>query len=314
MKPLDLPRAALVLFSAFVAPLPIRAQTNFAPVSTYGSGGSDVYSVAVADVNGDGNPDIVVVNACQTCSSNGTVGVLLGNGDGTFQAVVNYNAGGYSPAAVAIADVNADGKPHIVVANLCAVYGGCPAGGSVGVLLGNGDGTFQAPVTYASGSVDASSVAVADVNGDGKQDLLVSHQCLSGGDCHGTVAVLLGNGDGTFQSAVVYGSNGYDAMSVVVGDVNGDGNPDHVVANLFCLTNCNATVAVLLGNGDGTFQTAMTYDSGGYEALSVALADVNGDGTPDIVVVNACVNGNSCNNGSISVLLGRWDLSVGSEL
>jgi hypothetical protein len=161
---------------------------------------------------------------------------------------------------LAVADVNGDGKPDLVLANNCAIGGstGCPEEtGVVGVLLGNGDGTFQAAVAYGSGGYTAGgsghgSVAVADVNGDGKPDLVVANECGNNRDCpaYGTVGVLLGNGDGTFQSAVAYGSGGYDANSVAVADVNGDGKPDLVVANLCGDNNpngnCNGTVGVLL--------------------------------------------------------------------
>ena len=98
----------------------------------------------------------------------------------------------------------------------------------------------------------------------------------------GVVSVLLGNGDGTFQAAMSYGSGGQDAYSVAVEDVNGDGKPDLLVANYCADSNCltNGSVGVLLGNGDGTFRAAVTYGSGGYHTVSVAVGDVNGDGKP----------------------------------
>ena len=147
-------------------------------------------------------------------------------------------------------------------------------------------------------------MVVADVNGDGKPDLLVANQCADRGCTNGTVGVLLGNGDGTFQTAVTYGSGGYGALSVAVADVNGDGKPDVVVANVCSNAYCetNGTVGVLLGNGDGTFQTAVTYGSGGY-AHSVAVADVNGDGKPDLLVANGCT---SNGNGGCTTILARW--------
>jgi hypothetical protein len=275
---------------------------NFAPVVLYGSGESEndgPVSVAVADVNGDGKPDLLVTNVCESSSNcnNGSVGVLLGNGDGTFQTAVVYGSGGHEPYSVAVADVNGDGKPDLLVANYCASNSNNCSNGEVGVLLGNGDGTFQTAVTYSSGGFFADSVAVADVNGDGKPDILVANTggvpiCSGGG-----VGVLLGNGDGTFKTAVTYCSGG-GPVSLAVADVNGDGKPDLVVVS--------SLVSVLLGNGDGTFQTAVSYESGGYPPESVAVADVNGDGKPDILVANYCVD-ECAITGNVGVLLGNGD-------
>src|SRR5208283_4389884 len=107
-------------------------------------------SIAEADVNGDGKPDLLVADeyAIGNCCG-GAVGVLLGNGDGTFQTAVNYSSGGYAAASIAVADVNGDGKPDLLAANQCATSSNCN-NGSVAVLLGNGDGTFQAAVSYSS--------------------------------------------------------------------------------------------------------------------------------------------------------------------
>ena len=151
----------------------------------------------------------------------------------TISFVTNrdFPTGGNDPASVAVGDFNGDGKLDLVAANYNSK--------SVAVLLANGDGTFQAPLNFAVGSIPW-SVAVGDFNGDGKQDLVVSNQ----GD--NTVSVLLGNGDGTFQAARTFAVGIAPAM-VVVGDFNGDHNLDLAVANV----NSNA-VSVLFGNGDGT--------------------------------------------------------------
>jgi hypothetical protein len=243
-------------------------------------------------VNGDGKPDLVVANF------GGTVGVLLGNGDGTFRAPVSYSSGGLEAFSVAIADLRGNGHMDLVVANWCP-SSGCE-NGVLGVLLGNGDGTFQAPVTYSSGGYQSYSVAIGDVNGDGKPDLVAANLCQSAGNCgNGGVGVLLGNGDGTFQTAVSYSAGGTGTESVVIGDVNGDGYPDLAVANdLECNTCSDGGVSVLLGNGNGTFQAAVSYDSGGQKAFSVVIGDVNGDGYPDLVVANVI-------SSSVGALLGN---------
>ncbi len=305
----------LMPWTVGTVPFPVgRAQTKrqgavpmdeipplFLPAVSYDSGGGDATSVAVADLNGDGKPDLVVTNWCASSSNcnpnawgaDGTVAVLLGNGDGTFQPAVAYASGGASPDGVVVADVNGDGKADLIVVNWCASGTNCsPDSGSVGVLLGNGDGTFQAAVSYNSGGVFGQSVAVADLNGDGKPDLVVGNWAGADGACcrSPALSVLLGNGDGTFQPAVTYSSG--VQVAVAVGDVNGDHRPDLVVADF------NGYVEILLGKGDGTFQTPVTYGTGGSYPRSVALADLNGDGKLDIVVGN---NGSA----NIGVLLGN---------
>jgi len=292
--------AAFVVTMTFTASLAASQQPglSFAPAVTYDTAGIIPSSVALADVNGDGKPDLIVAQTA------GTVAVLLGNGDGTFQKAVTYNTlGGYYPLSVAVADVNADGKPDIIIANYCS-YSDCFQFGSVDVLLGNGDGTFRRAVTYDTGGDGPLSVAVADVNGDGKPDIIVSNSCSNEENCtNGSVDVLLGNGDGTFQKAVTFNTSGYHPTSVAVADVNGDGKPDIIVANQckdeFCYT--LGVVAVLLGNGDGTFQKAVTYVTGTYTSTSVVVADVNGDGKPDIILAGEDPAG----NGVVTVRLGN---------
>jgi Bacterial Ig-like domain (group 3)/FG-GAP-like repeat/FG-GAP repeat len=289
-----------------------EASASFLPAEGYGSGGAYSYSMAVADVNGDGKPDLVVVSCGPgtACGGgiDGVVGVLLGNGNGTFQPAVTYDAGGSQTAAIAVADLNGDGKLDLVVAN--SYYSN-----TVGVLLGNGDGTFQTVVTYGSGGGYPGSVAVADVNGDGKPDILVANQssCYGCTDS-GLVGVLLGNGDGTFQPAVTYSSGGYNlynSLALAVADLNGDGKLDVAVTNACGVDgDCygNGSLGVLLGNGDGTFQPAVNYGSGGVAPVSLAIADVNQDGKQDLLAANSsCPSGSTCEQGTIGVLLGNGD-------
>jgi hypothetical protein len=305
----------------------------FQTAVTYGSGGIGASSVAIGDLNGDSKPDLVVTACTPNCGNGGIVGVLLGNGDGTFKTAIAYGSGQpvfpSSPTEVVIADVNGDHKPDLIVANSYAPGGvllgngdgtfqpamtyaantiavavgdvngdGKPdlvvANGGAGVLLGNGDGTFQPVVTYGSGGSSA-SVAIADLNGDGKPDLAVANHVKGG--TYGSLGVLLGNGDGTFQAAVIYNAAGSYTQAVNVAKVNADGIPDIIAVN----TN-SGTVAVLLGDGDGTFQPAETFRSKGNNPYSVAIADLNGDGKPDLVVADYCAD-KYCGKGVLGVLL-----------
>jgi len=238
--------------------------------------GSGPQSVAVGDFNGDGKPDLAVVN-----SYSNNVSILLGNGDGTFQIHVDYPTGA-QPGSVAIGDFNGDGKLDLAVVNSYS--------NNVSVLLGNGNGTFQPAVSYGTGSgTGPAFVAVGDFNHDGKLDLAVANSNSS------NVSVLLGNGDGTFQTAVNYDVGGAPT-SIAVGDFNHDGKLDLAVA--VPVPGPSTYVSVLLGNGDGTFQTAVNYNAP-YAPDAVAVGDFNGDGNLDLVVGNRSSN--------ISVFLGNGD-------
>jgi hypothetical protein len=228
-------------------------------------------AVALADFDGDGNPDIVTAN------DDGTLSLLRGNGDGTFQPHREVAAGG-AVSALAVADLNGDGKPDLVLTD--------PLANQAVVLLGNGDGTFQRPQAYAVGSFP-DAVAVADFNGDGVPDLAVANQNDN------TVSVLLGNGDGSFQPALSL-PTGAAPSGVAAADLNGDGRPDLVVA-----TSGDNSVSVFLGNGDGTFQDPQTYAVGNRPS-AVAVGYFNDDAVPDVAVANKYDN-------SVSVLLGTGD-------
>jgi hypothetical protein len=284
---------------------------TFQKAVTYSSGGVTPLSVAVADLNGDGKPDLVVANRCGNngCLNESTVGVLIGNGDGTFQSALTYGSGGLFSSSVVVADVNGDGRADLLIANDCA-DSNCD--GSVGVLLGNGDGSFQAALTYATGGLEGFAVAAVDVNGDGRPDIIVGTDVpiCAGGRCTfpGSLGVLLGNGDGSFQPAVTYLSGGFLPRSIAVADINGDGKPDIVVENLDCCLEPDGVTGVLLGNGDGTFKTAVTYTLGvKCGGTSVAVADVNGDGQLDLIVTDQCTRANGANEGVVGVFLGNGD-------
>jgi FG-GAP-like repeat len=148
-----MPRQVLVFLLLTIPALGFGATTVFKSPQDYSAGGANAISVAVADLNGDGKPDVVVANGCIICGTGAVfgVGVLLGNGDGTFQTAHNYPVGGdLAPISVAIGDVNRDGKPDVVVTSECFSDNNC---GGVSVLLGNGDGSFQTAVTYDSGGM-----------------------------------------------------------------------------------------------------------------------------------------------------------------
>ena len=223
--------------------------------------------MAIADVNGDGNPDLVTANLASS-----DVSVLRGNGDGTFRTPQRFPTG-VDPVFVAIADVNGDGRLDLVVANSLS--------NDISVLRGNGNGTFQTHQPFTAGT-NPFAVAVADINSDGYRDVVVANR---GSD---DVSVLRGNGDGTFgtQQRFAAGSGPY---SIAAADVDSDGRPDVVVANVD-----SNTVSVLRGNSNGTFQAQQTFAAGIFPT-AVAVADVNGDNRLDLSVASL--------GGTVSVLL-----------
>ena len=224
-------------------------------------------SIAVGDFNGDGIPDLAMVNL-----TDNTVVIFQGNGDGTFTTLpatlaIDPAPGSYNKG-ILVSDFNGDGNEDLAV--LTSYSGAAP--GTVTIFLGNGDGTFTpVPSTAATGG-NPSSMAVGDFNGDGIPDLAVADFYDN------AVRILLGNGDGTFLEGS-YPATGAGPLSVAVADFNGDGVPDLVLAG-------GNSIAILLGNGDGTFsRTAVSPQSLGGSG-AVAVGDFNGDGKVDLAVVN----------------------------
>jgi len=283
-----------------------RTVPSFLPPVDYAAGQSP-NAVAAGDFTNNHIQDLVACN-----HATNTVSLLLGNGDGTFRPA-RFFATGTGPDAVAVGDFNGDGKLDIVTTNWVV-----PSGpGTVSVLLGNGDGSFQAPVTFAvlgefppgyTGSTplpqDPFSVAVGDMNHDGRLDLVVTAQVTfpttgTGLSYHGYVDVLLGHGDGTFAPATATLLNVSSPQSVALADLTGKGNLD-----VATVSPTDAGVCVLLGNGDGTLGAPTCFATGkGTAPDGLAVGDVNGDGKLDLVTPNYAGGV----GGSVSVLMGNGD-------
>lgn len=251
-----------------------------APVS-YGSGLAS-RAVVAGDFNRDGNPDLAL-----TTLFTPRVVVLLGRGDGSFREPVPYDVASF-PSSLVAGDLNDDDVLDVVTVNNRFGPG---YEGSLSVLLGRGDGSFEAAVTYAMGQ-SGLSVAAADFNRDGCLDLAVP-------DIFEGVRVLLGLGNGSFQSPLRLETS-RRFHDVVAGDFNRDGNPDLVLTNV----NPDRGMAVLLGRGNGSFEAPRDYGTSTF-AQAVTVSDLNRDGAPDLATTTYDL-------GTAGVLLGRGDGSFGN--
>ncbi len=248
--------------------------------------GTTPQDVAIADLNADGNLDLINANAAGTAD----VTLFPGNGDGTFGTKVDLDLSASLDNRLSflqVGDLNGDALPDIVTGGLFTGY--------VGVLINQGSFTFAPLVKYTAGD-GAYDVRLADFNGDGETDLAVVNSNVA------TVSVLLGNGDGTFSPKTDYtiGSGGY---GLTVADFNADGTPDIATANV----NDDST-SVLLNAGDGTFATATEYRTGD-SPYGVNAADFNGDGKPDLAIANYSQD---TNRPTLSVLMNKGDGTFGA--
>jgi hypothetical protein len=313
---------------------------TFTQVSQYliGYGSATFF---VEDFDGDGNPDIVFASghpdALFTEPFTDTVSVLFGNGDGTFAGAPAYTVPGY-PTSMVSADFNGDGKPDL------AIFGG--QNGPVSILLGSGGGAFQAGAPLTGAESVYSGLAAGDLNGDGKIDLVVNNlvflgngngtfqagQTVAGsfgdtsfvaiGDFNNSnklglamannsensVTIVPGNGDGTFGAGVTV-AVGNDPSFIVAGDFNKDGNLDLAVVNsgFFLMTSTPGSLSILLGNGDGTFQKAVTYTvSTTIWPGSIVSGDFNNDGITDLAVL-ATTGNDEVNASDVVVFIGKGD-------
>ncbi len=296
---------AITLLLLFSISNPADAATvGFRSAVTYPVG-TDPSAVSVGDFNGDGTMDLAVANHGDPgAGDDGGLSILLGNGDGTFQAQNSVVVGPNpcpTPICLIAADYNGDGKLDLAVLK---------ASDTLSVLLGNGDGTFQPHTDYATRG-RSTELRLGDLNDDQEPDLIVLQS--GNGPDDGLVGILLGNGDGTFQNRINY-STGSNPTGLAVLDVNSDGELDLV------MTVGGLGIETLFGNGDGTFQPGIYCSCGAHGSISDGVtmfepteeADFNEDGQTDLAVMFYDSPGNNqLGNSWESVLLGSGDGTFG---
>lgn len=268
------------------------------PVTYGGISGVNLSSVAVADLNHDGFPDIVILSQQDAGSQPSAVTVFLNHGDGTFGTPAAYPFPSGDANDLAIADVNGDGNLDVVATTFDV--------SQVVVFPGRGDGSFAAPSVVPLTHPDtagAGTVAIGDVNGDGKPDIVVGSFNFGGAGQAG-LYLLLGNGDGTFGAQTLIFSG--EAYTSVVRDFTGDGKLDIAIGQVdwaSSSTSIEVSTVLLPGNGDGTFGAPVPlYLFSG----TLTSADMDGDGKPDLVGI-----GNGASSVELSVATHPFPVTYG---
>lgn len=240
---------------------------TFGAATTYSIGTGIYQSVAVGDLNRDGNIDLAIVGYDGT---GGFANIRFGQGNGTFGAVATYAMDTTQTSAVALGDVNNDGNLDLVTA------GNSAGAGSMFVRYGAGNGTFNSAISYSTESSTSNAVRVADINGDGLNDIATAG--TSG--AAGAATIRLGTGGGALSAGTAYATETSGSKNLRLTDLNGDGAIDLVTSGANGMPGFST---IRLGNGNGSFGASTQLSNGTTSGSGLAIADINADGALDIL-------------------------------
>ena len=279
---------------------------DFAAPSAIATLGFNILQLAAGDLDGDGKPDVVAAGS--------SLVVLRGQGGAAFAVAQSYAlpASDGSLASLAVADFNGDGRADVVV----TMGGQRATNGGAYVYFANTDGTLKSPVRIDT-AVNLGAVAVGDLNGDGRADLVVAGkgdtQFYTSTDVLIGARVVRGNADGSFTAAQTLAApTGYTYRALAIGDINKDGKPDLAIAAVDA--GLNDTVYVFAGRGDGTFEapTSLPMGGGGPGITALAIADFTYDGNPDVMIAGGTYTAVLVGKGN-TTLDGLNALTIGSR-